>query len=372
MRGNLSRIYVQTKVNASQHFGSTEFSQKRQLWDEVVLRNPKLMVLGKPGAGKTTLLQYIAVHCNEVNFQPKPVPVFVSLKIFAENARRADEIDLLSYIHKKYCRNHVSEQELKTLLIHGKLLFLLDGLDEVPEDELSQVIREIINWANEYSNNRFIVSCRKEHRAYKSKEMGSFIPCEVADFETTQIQEFIKNWFAQVTVYSQTERTTKANQLIEILSKTTNQRILELANTPLLLHLICLIFEERGDLPSKRAALYKEGIDLLLEKWNQFNRRNQIDVVELRTALRRIADITFEKGRSSFEEGEFLQLIENCPRALSDIEVLSGLLIKKGWKTYAFSHQTFQEYLKAEEIVAYPLDTRLEKNAQLCYRNTLA
>ncbi len=114
MRGNLSRIYVQTKLNASQPFGSADFSQERQLWNEVVLRNPKLMVLGKPGAGKTTLLQYIAVDCDEVNFQPKFVPVFVSLKTLAENAKGAEDISLLGYIQKKYCRRDVSEKELET------------------------------------------------------------------------------------------------------------------------------------------------------------------------------------------------------------------------------------------------------------------
>ena len=35
---------------------------------------------------------------------------------------------------------------------------------------------------------------------------------------------------------------------------------------------------------------------------------------------------------------------------MSDIEVLSGILVKKSWQTYAFSHQTFQEYLTAEAL----------------------
>lgn len=351
MQGNLSQIYVQTKLNESQPFSSEEFNQERRLWEEVVRKNPKLMVLGKPGAGKTTLLQYIAVHCDEVDFQSKLIPVFISLKTLAENARSVDEISLIRYIRKKYCRSQVSEQELEVLLDNGRLLFLLDGLDEVIEDKIQVFVQEINQLIDEYGNNRVIVSCRKEHQAYKSRAFGKFILCKVADFEKLQIEEFIKNWFTDVTVNNTKERTSKSNQLIEKLKKLKNKRVRELADTPLLLHLICLIYKEKGDLPSTRVELYKEGVDLLLEKWNQFNQRVQVDVIALRQAIRRIAVITFEQGKSEFNEKEILPLIQKSHCKLSDIEVTSGLLIRKTWNNYNFSHQTFQEYLLSEELL---------------------
>jgi NACHT domain/Bacterial regulatory proteins, luxR family len=355
MGGNLSRLYVQTQINKSQGFGSFEFSQEKQLWQEVVLRNPKLMVLGKPGAGKTTLLQYIAVRCDEVEFQLKLVPVFVSLKNLTENTKRGNEIDLLAYIRKKYCRSRISEQELETLLNHGRLLFLLDGLDEVTEDKVRAVVSKINSLVNEYEENRFIVSCRKEYDSYKSKQFCNFAFCKVADFGQEQIELFINNWFEEVTKNTQNTRSSKGTQLIEKLKLPENQRIRELADTPLLLHLICLIFHEKEDLPSQRVDLYKECINLLLEKWNRFNARTKIDapdidLVELRKALRQVAALTFEQGKSYFEQGKIQQFIQNCPHILSDIEVLSGILVKKTWQTYAFSHQTFQEYLTAEAL----------------------
>lgn len=149
------------------------------------------------------------------------------------------------------------------------------------------------------------------------------------------------------------QRSVKANDLIKKLDRPENKRIRELADTPLLLHLICLIFQERGDLPSKRVELYREAIDLLLEKWNQFNERLHIDVVEFKKFLRRIAATTFETGKPSFEEEEISHLIGNSTQILHTTEVLSGLIIKKGWRQYAFSHPTFQEYLTAEYFVEY-------------------
>ncbi len=351
MQGNLSQIYVQTKLNESQQFSKEEFSQERRLWEEVVRRNPKLMVLGKPGAGKTTLLQYIAVHCDQVDFKSKLIPVFISLKTLAENAKRADEISLIGYIRKKYCRSHVSEQELEVLLDNGRLLFLLDGLDEVTENKIRAVVKEIHHLVDEYGDNRVIVSCRKEHQAYKSKIFGNFNLCKIGDFEQLQIEEFVKNWFTGSKGGTQLSKKTLASNLIKMLKLGENKRIRELADTPLLLHLICLIFRERGDLPANRVDIYKEGIDLLLEKWNEFNDRVQVNVSELRIALRRIAVSNFEEGKSSFDEWKLLPHIKNSFNNLSEIEVVSGLLIRKDWKTYAFSHQTFQEYLIAEEFV---------------------
>ena len=319
MQRNLTRMYVQTKLNESQGLGSSEFSQERQLWDEVVLKHSKLMVLGKPGAGKTTLLQYIALNCDEIEFQPKLVPIFIRLETLAENAKRSDEIDILGYIQNKYCCINVSEQEVESLLSHCRLLFLLDGLDEVTEEKISIVNTQIHNLID--GNNRFIISCRKEFQAYQSKNFGRFIFVKIADFDRTQRDYFIEKWFDEVVVIAQ-QRSVKANDLIKKLDRPENKRIRELADTPLLLHLICLIFQARGDLPSKRVDIYREAIDLLLEEWNKFNERLlHIDVIEFKKLLRRIAATTFEAGKSYFEEVEIWLLIGDCPQILSTTEV---------------------------------------------------
>lgn len=350
---NLSSMYVQTEFNESDDYDSTGFSQERQSWKKVVLEKPQLMVLGKPGAGKTTLLHYIALHCDEIEFNPKLVPVFISLKTLAENVKHFDEIDILRYIQKEYCGTNISEKEIKDLVDGGRILLLLDGLDEIFDEKVGTFIQTINSLIPRLVNKRLIVSCRKESGAYISKKLKNFVFYKIADFEEQQITEFINNWFAQVQVGTPQEREALANKLDTKLKDQENKRIRELADTPLLLHLICLIFQYKGNLPSKRVEIYEEGINLLLEKWNQFNYGTQVNVEELRKALREIAAITFKTGKSSFEESEISHMIGNSTQILHTTEVLSGLIVKRGWRQYAFSHQTFQEYLTAEEFVNY-------------------
>ncbi|MDL1958220.1 MAG: hypothetical protein LWX01_06765 [Deltaproteobacteria bacterium] len=47
------------------------------------------------------------------------------------------------------------------------------------------------------------------------------------------------------------------------------RRVFELTRNPLLLTNICLVHRHRGGLPHKRARLYEECIDVLLEHWRE-------------------------------------------------------------------------------------------------------
>ncbi|NEQ63578.1 MAG: NACHT domain-containing protein, partial [Moorea sp. SIO4A1] len=91
---------------------------------EAVKGHSKLMVLGKPGSGKTTFLKYLAMQCIEGQFQANRVPLFITLKDFAETRSAPD---LKTYISQSFTSCGISE----ALFRQGRTLILLDGLDEV-------------------------------------------------------------------------------------------------------------------------------------------------------------------------------------------------------------------------------------------------
>ena len=351
---HLDEIYVDPNLNELKPYSKIG---ETQLWKSVVLENTNLIVLGCPGAGKTTLLKHIATHLNELKFPTQLIPVFIKLNSVHNIVDFEIQTNFISFIIKKqYSKQYVSEDKLELLLSQGRFILLLDGLDEVPQKYIDKIIEGIdLFKSSDHQENKLVISFRKEYEAYKSTRFTKCKPFQIKEFGLkSQIPQFVENWFNNASLLLENDLSGKANLLIDQIQK--NKGLREIASTPLLLHLMCLVFLEKDDLPSKRSELYDEAINLMLKKWNQFKGCNHQTLSDseiglVRKTLRQIAAITFEQDRLEFEENEFGYLLKDCPLKLSEIEVQSGLIVKQGWRKYAFPHKIFQEHLTAEYIV---------------------
>jgi hypothetical protein len=147
----------------------------------------------------------------------------------------------------------------------------------------------------------------------------------------------------------------------------------ELATNPLLLTLLCLIFGDESDFPSNRSELYKEGLDVLLKKWDgkRYIERDQVykklSLKRKEDLLSRLAFDTFDKGEYFFKkstaERYIADYIQNIPGASDDdlqldseavlksIMAQHGLLVERASGIFSFSHLTFHEYFAAKRIV---------------------
>jgi predicted NACHT family NTPase len=333
------------------------------------------MVLGKPGAGKTTFLQWIAIKCNLGEFQPNRVPVFIRLKDFADYLSRDDgKFRLFHYIsEEEFASCGITDKSvLEKILTNGQALILLDGLDEVSEEDDKAVIIQIHDFVNKYFKNQFIITCRIAASGYKFQ---GFTDVEITDFNNKQVTAFAKKWFTAVARINWREGEAIAKQFIEELKQKENKQIRELAVTPILLNLTCIVFHAKGSFPSKRAKLYEQGLEILLNKWDESRGIKRHDIygnlslehkIEL---LIQIAANTFENTRLFFEQGELEQYIADYLRTLPDtkngrlmlqrysksvlhsIEAQHGLLVARARGIYSFSHLTFQEYFTALAVI---------------------
>jgi predicted NACHT family NTPase len=341
---------------------------------EAVTAHRKLIVLGKPGVGKTTFLKHLAIQCSKGQFSPDHVPVFITLREFAAESRLNSEMTLMSYIQQSFVYSGVTQSlALETLLQSGRVLLLLDGLDEIPSQDNSLMLREIRKFTDLYHRNMFVLSCRTASKKFR---LGGFTDVEIADFTQEQITIFSKKWFVALTEGSVEFAEGQANQFIQKLDLPENWQFRQLVATPLFLHLACWVFQGQGQFPIKRADFYRRGLDLLLGTWDEskgVERESPYRDFLLPQKLKmlsQLAAVTFENAEFFFEQETiehyiclYLQDLETQPQDPEELQVKSqailrsveaqhGLLIERARGIYSFSTLVFLEYLTARKIVA--------------------
>lgn len=327
---------------------------------EALNRYSKLMLLGKPGAGKTTLLKYTALKCSQGDIFSDLVPIFVILRQYAGFESQPQ---LLDYISQDLCAYNISNgANVKQLLQQGRAILFLDGLDEVRENDLHRVLEDLRSFSEQFYTNRFVITSRLGSQEYVFEK---FTEVEVANFQPLQISQFAQRWFLD------------NSRHIELFLRKVedNCPIQELATNPLLLTLLCLVFDEFGDFPTNRSELYREGLDVLLKKWDAKRNieRHQIyknlSMQRKEDLLAQVACTTFYQGDYFFRqvdlESYITEYIRNLPKANTDEEALQldseaiiraiesqhGLFVERAKGIYSFSHLTFHEYLAARELV---------------------
>ncbi len=333
--------------------------EKRSPGFEVAAQYRRLMILGKPGSGKSTFLRHLAVACCKGEFQAERIPILIELR----DIKDATRFDLLNRIHKEF--GLANQAQTEQILNQGKVLILLDGLDEVSDQSRRDVQDHIYEFSQQYYKNRFILTCRTQTTEYA---LPMFDYVEVADFNPEQVKIFTQHWFS---AFAETPKQGEklSVQLLEKLSLPENEPTAELAVTPILLSLTCWVFTCLKDLPAKRSDLYEQGINLLLEKWDEKRgvRRElgsaayrKLSMREKQRLLSYIASRKFTQEQYVLLEqseiqgyiSEYLSISTQDSQAMLEaIETQHGLLIERAYSIYSFSHLTFQEYFTAKWFV---------------------
>ena len=338
-----------------------DFGEKRETKTgiETINEIDKMIALGGPGAGKSTYLKFLALQSikKDSGVKNRKIPIFISLKELADKGG-----SLFEFIEYQFdiCNLEDATLFIENLLKKGKCLVLLDGLDEVQEDRKNEVIQDIIDFSEKYSDNQFVVSCRVA--AYNSW-FQKFADVQMADFNDQQIEEFIEKWFS-------------ANPKLgkECWKKLKDQKPLkEMASTPLLLTLLCIAYDENMDFHISRAELYDDALNALLKKWDSTRKikrhepYEKLTLARKKSMLSRIAIKTFIEDKYFLKKKDLVRLIsdyiknihgidpeelEETSEAILDAVVANhGIFVPRAKNVYSFAHLTFQEYFSAKFIV---------------------
>ncbi|MEM1310453.1 MAG: NACHT domain-containing protein, partial [Cyanobacteria bacterium P01_H01_bin.153] len=348
--------------------------------DGMVVANAEqyLMVLGGPGIGKSTFLRKIGLEAlkpqsdETKQIQRDCIPVLIELKEF-----RNDTVDLKQKIANEFATCGFPEAMAFTeaSLAQGKLLVLLDGLDEVPSRNLNMVIQHIEDFVDAHDQNAFVASCRiAAYRSSQGTFFKRFTDVTLAEFDDEQIEQFIRRWFRS----QLDDEAGTADRYWELLQKDEHKATKELAQTPLLLTFLCLVYDREQTLPAQRSTLYGKALNILLSEWAAQKRLEQDPIYEGfhpdldKVLLAEIAYESFENDQLFFRRddltrriSEFLADTLDAPKHLDGAKVLraiekqQGILVERATDIYSFSHLTLQEYLTAFHIVEGRLEAEL-------------
>lgn len=342
----------------------------------------KLKVVGRPGTGKTMFLKHLAIQCERGEFAADLVPIYITLADFAEEASANDRFDLLTYLRQLWANaESIDSCLLETLLQEGRVLLLIDGMDEVgvggasplENRDLTATLKEFRKFADKYHKNQYVVACRTGAR---NTPLRGFTEVEIAPFARAQIANFAHKWFTTVADNSPQLACTLSLELLQQLDVTENWQIRQLVTTPLFLHLACGIFRAQGKFPCQRIEFYDRILNLLLSKWDTAKGIDRtcsergLTLPQTLRLLSHLAAATFERGRYFGERreveryiGDFLRSLPRQQLTPEEIQIEStallgkletqhGLPIECAHGIFSFSVPIFQEYLTAHKIVA--------------------
>ncbi|HSH05786.1 MAG TPA: NACHT domain-containing protein [Anaerolineae bacterium] len=324
---------------------------------DIVEQANKIFILGGPGSGKTTFLKYLTLQA--IDNKITRVPIFVSLRELSESKQ-----NLLTYISQQFAVCDIPEAEtfVLNLLKSGKALVLLDGLDEVnqEDDERQNMINALELFINRYSQSQHLITCRLAANEYI---FNQFRYVEMANFTGRQIEQFVFKWFDR--------QPHKKQAFLTALKQPQHKGLREIAQTPLFLTLLCLAFAETLSFPQRNVELYEEALNALLKKWDSSRNIKRDDMYRHLSLGRRqqmlswIAYQTFKDGDIIMSKKQLLTLIRDymarMPAATSvadiDAEAIlqaimaqHGIFVERAKGVYTFAHLSFHEYFAARFI----------------------
>jgi hypothetical protein len=360
----MSKIYVPLKV------AGTSDSDQVDAYGAIA-QHRRLMITGIPGSGKTMLLRHVAFSYGKgrlPGLENRPVPVLVELHRLSDP--ELTEEKLIAAIVEAFKRNRFpnADRFVRHSLQKGKLMLLLDGLDEVNSGVrpvLVQRISDLLKSMDERQRCRLIVTCRT---AVYDNEFAHDTDqtLEVVEFTDQQMRRFLDAWKQEI----------PAGKSIDQLMQTLRDRprIMALARNPLLLTIIVHLYTDLSfELPRSRSEFYQESTRILLEQWqDQHNRYRGGDkrrVLQYLALHQQQAGSLQQQDRRSIDYPVVLEKIKQLLPSLNldpdrdtiplldELVERSGLFLKiDGGDRYQFAHLTLQEYFAAVALADKPHD----------------
>ncbi|MEU7682763.1 NACHT domain-containing protein [Streptomyces spectabilis] len=338
----------------------------------------RTLVRGLAGSGKTTLLQWLAVAAarrelpGELAHLKDCLPFVLPLRTLV---RRGELPAPHEYLAATGCPREDAQPPgwADQVLLDGRGLLLVDGLDEVPQAQRARTRQWLHELLAAYPRAAYVVTTRPSAVPEGWLADGGFAELTVRPMGGRDVAVFLTRWHdAAAADAASTQERDHLAALGESLKDTvrSQRELSRLTTTPLLCALVCALHRDRrGHLPHGRMELYDAALSMLLHRRD---RERDIDAPEglgltehqSVQILQRLAYWLIRNGQDELDQDTAVDLIAGALPAmphvarqadaegvLTHLLARSGLLRQPSADTVDFVHRTFQDYLGAKAAV---------------------
>lgn len=305
----------QLPTEASLRFTGSYFSADNL--EEIFQRNRFLVVRGGPGSGKTVLCWKIAESMGagwreEFEFRPiktirkitefgvSRLPVLIPIRDYARACREQNgDVTLAGFIG-----NHLLKEDsvnapyfnqfLLKQIEDGRVVLLLDGLDEVPAMDRHQIVESIQIFLRTHisptldkftgdpgdaGGNQLVITSRLAGYELAPITDDAFRHFIIRPFDEKGIEEYCRHWAEMVFSRRTPNHGALADELVAAILRNSSPTVQELAKNPLLLQVLCELAapvevlddkipgDRLNELPRIRAEIYGQAITVMTNRW---------------------------------------------------------------------------------------------------------
>lgn len=300
---------------------------------DVIKNNNQFIIVGNPGSGKTTTLKKILLDlCNDKNPIQDIIPIYIPL------AKLNTQAEITTII-----KDMVGGEWIFHYLHIGKVILLLDGLNEIPNCTHDFVLNELKRTIKKYPHIKMIFTSR----IYGFINHFDLPVYKLLNLTSETIRQFIHQKGATEELYRKIE---------------SNHDLKDLASSPMMLTIIIEVWKNSKQIPLNRGNLYLRFVNYRLKEESK-KRINNIEPRYLIKTLSQLAYKMRERGILYISREEIILILKEIfnesgiPYSEAQFlnEILNqGFLIEEFDETpyskIGFIHETYLEFFSAHHL----------------------
>jgi hypothetical protein len=315
------------------------------------LRNyARVVIAGPPGSGKTSSLRRIGLDVSSPGSGPsQTLPVLIQLRHFPPEDLTIEGLGAL------VGDGHAAGlgPELRSPLSGGRLLLLIDGLDELSSpDDSELLLTQLTSLCQQVPRIRVVLTTRDP---FSAAQLDGFVQARIMPFNTAQVQQWTRHYLRL-----HNPARSRWPEFIDLVHY--DQRFRELVSNPLMLGLASSLHWKYPDELNSRAGLLRNCINVLIQDWDAARgiarwRYSDVTPRQIRLLLYKLSARLAKELRADFSLKDVEAEVSRMTGFRESARVLlwacrtTGLVRSTSHERYSITHRSFADYFAANDAV---------------------